>query len=168
MVHFTSTIIFVFLCKVLPHPANVTPILSIGLFSFLLFKSNKTGPAAFLAAMFLSDIYLGLYASIVFNYVAFFVVTLVGRRIVGLGTGLFYSVVASLIFFVVSNFGVFLLSGMYHASMDGLVQCYLNAIPFFTRTLSSTVLTSLLLSFIYFPPFPFLKWVKNTRSLLGQ
>jgi len=166
MVHFAFTIILVFLCKVLPHPANVTPIISIGLFSCLFFKNNKIGPAVFLCAMLISDIYLGLYASIVFNYVALFAVTLVGRFIVGLGTGLFYSVVASFIFFIISNFGVFLMGGMYHASMSGLIQCYLNAIPFFIRTLSSTLLTSLLLSFIYFPPYPFRTWVQKKRSLL--
>ena len=41
-------------------------------------------------------------------------------------------------FFVISNFMVWLNSGMYQHTLDGLLICYTNAIPFYGNTLIST------------------------------
>ena len=46
------------------------------------------------------------------------------------------TVSASLIFFVVSNFGVWAMPEMYDRSLAGLATCYLQAIPFFQNTLA--------------------------------
>jgi len=42
---------------------------------------------------------------------------------------------ASLLFFIVTNFGVWALGSMYPKTTEGLVACYLAAIPFFGSTL---------------------------------
>ena len=51
--------------------------------------------------------------------------------------------IASLIFFLTSNFGVWLLSNWYPKSFAGLVMCYEAALPFFRNTLLSTLLFGL-------------------------
>lgn len=45
------------------------------------------------------------------------------------------TILASTIFFIVTNFGVWLVGGLYPASVQGLALCYINAIPFARNTL---------------------------------
>tara|TARA_A100001011_G_scaffold400548_1_gene516128 strand:+ start:5644 stop:5877 length:234 start_codon:yes stop_codon:yes gene_type:complete len=52
--------------------------------------------------------------------------------------------IASLIFFLTSNFGVWLLSSWYPKSFAGLIMSYEAALPFFRNTLLSTLLFGLL------------------------
>ena len=44
----------------------------------------------------------------------------------------------SLIFFIITNFSVWLGGKLYPLNIDGLIQCYTMAIPFFHNTLIST------------------------------
>jgi hypothetical protein len=46
------------------------------------------------------------------------------------------SLLSSVIFYIVTNFGVWLTSGMYEMSVLGLIKCYVLAIPFFRNTLA--------------------------------
>jgi hypothetical protein len=41
---------------------------------------------------------------------------------------------SSLVFFIATNFAVWAFNGMYPMSFDGLVQCYVAALPFLDRT----------------------------------
>ena len=54
---------------------------------------------------------------------------------------------ASLIFFIFSNFGVWVL-GSYGYSYEGLITCYIAAIPFYTNTLLSTIIYSVIIETI--------------------
>jgi hypothetical protein len=49
-------------------------------------------------------------------------------------------VACSLIFFVVTNLGVWAFSGMYPVTFDGLVACYVAALPFLQQTVVSDLL----------------------------
>jgi hypothetical protein len=51
----------------------------------------------------------------------------------------------AVIFFVVSNFGVWLQSGMYPHTLAGLADCYTLALPFFRNTLTGDLVYSGLL-----------------------
>ena len=46
---------------------------------------------------------------------------------------------ASILFFVVTNFAVWL-SGYYGFTMEGLLACYIAAIPFFQNTIAGTLI----------------------------
>jgi hypothetical protein len=50
------------------------------------------------------------------------------------------SLAASCWFFLASNFGTWLWSGMYDMTLAGLVRCYVNAVPFFRETLAGDFL----------------------------
>ena len=56
---------------------------------------------------------------------------------------------ASLTFFVASNFGTWLTSGMYSHDIAGLIQCYVAALPFLRTTIVSDLLFSGLLLSAY-------------------
>lgn len=61
------------------------------------------------------------------------------RRIVG------SSLLASISFFVASNFGVWLAWNMYPKTLAGLTACYVAALPFFRNSVESELLWSTLL-----------------------
>ena len=44
------------------------------------------------------------------------------------------------IFYIISNFGVWITGTMYPMSVAGLVSCYIAGIPFFDESLISTIL----------------------------
>ena len=50
------------------------------------------------------------------------------------------SISSSLVFFVISNFGVFVTSSVYSKDLNGLLLCYTAAVPFFLGTLSSSII----------------------------
>ena len=57
------------------------------------------------------------------------------------------SLYSSIIFFIVSNFIVWIMPGGYPPTFAGFIQCYVMAIPFFGSTLVSTTLYSAILFF---------------------
>jgi len=61
------------------------------------------------------------------------------------------SVSASLIFFLVSNFGVWMQGLLYPKTLSGLAACYTMAIPFYQATfLSDLVFTGIFFTAMYF------------------
>lgn len=138
-------IILAVVARLIPHPANFTPIGGFALFAGAHF-SPRFAWAVPLVALFLSDLlFFGLYdpVSMAFTYSGFLAMTLIGHwiigdkpKLVGIAGGI---VSGSVAFFLLSNFGVFL-SGYYGLTFDGLVACYVASIPFFTNQLAGTAL----------------------------
>lgn len=120
--------------RLIPHPWNFTAIGAMALFGGAMFPSKKQSLILPMAALFISDLVLGLHSTMVFVYFAFLAIVLLGwalrenRSVVRVGT---FALVSSSIFFLVSNFGVWIMGGMYTPDFQGLVNCYVAAIPFF-------------------------------------
>jgi hypothetical protein len=99
-------------------------------------------------ALLLSDMILGLHDTMVYVYAGFALTVMIGfwlssrlnaRRIAAAAVG------SSVLFFIVTNFGAWLTSGLYPVTIDGLLQAYAAAIPFFQNSLlSNLVFTALL------------------------
>ncbi|OGK16643.1 hypothetical protein A2774_03255 [Candidatus Roizmanbacteria bacterium RIFCSPHIGHO2_01_FULL_39_12c] len=147
--------------RILPHPPNFTPIAGIALFS----GSYLAGISAFLlplSIMFVSDLYLGYHSTMLYVYGSFLLITLLGKYILAKKNNfsrLFIVVfISSLIFFLITNFGVWLSGGLYPRNLLGLEQSYIMAIPFFKNTL----LGDLFYTFCLFYGFRFITY------LLGQ
>lgn len=150
------------LSRLLPHIDNFTPIGAIALFGGTYIANKKLAFLIPLAAMFFSDLALqvvygnGIHSSILFVYGSFALITSLGfilRKRVQLQTIMVSSLLGSLIFFFVTNFGTWL-SGFYPYSLQGIVDCYIMAIPFFRGTLMGDLFFNLLL----FGTFSLLKW----------
>lgn len=122
---------------------NFSPVLAICLFSTFLFKDKSLALLAWMVPMLISDYILGWYPSAVFVYGSLALITFIGISMKSKKTNIvnvFLKVFsASVLFFVLSNFGVWLLSGMYKMTSSGLLDCYLAAVPFFRNTLTSTL-----------------------------
>ncbi len=61
---------------------------------------------------------------------------------------IFGVLLGSLIFFIISNLGVWL-GGSYGYSFSGLVSCYILALPFFSYTIISSLVFSVIIETIY-------------------
>jgi hypothetical protein len=133
--------------RLLPHPPNVTALTALALFGGACFADRRLAFAVPLLALTLSDAVLGLTGSwsemvvqahVEVQYLAFALVVALGlalgrRRSAGRVAG--YTLAGAIVFFVVSNFGVWLLQSMYPQTLEGLAACYVAAIPFFRNSL---------------------------------
>ena len=149
------------LFRIIPHAPNFTPMLTIALMSGLYMK-NKFSVLLPISIMLLSDIFIGSHITAVWVYFSLMSICLIGYLIKNSFSNIFlYSILSSILFFIVSNFGVWF-SGGYSYSLEGLIICYTMAIPFFKNTLISTVLFSMLFySLHYFLGLSQLKYQKN-------
>lgn len=129
--------------RFLPHPPNFSPVLGIALFSGSVFTNKRLAFIFPLAALFVSDLILGSYEGMSFVYLSYALIIAMGMfmksrqsiQLVVNGT------LASILFFTLSNLGVWFSAGLYEKSLAGLTQCFVMALPFFNNTLISTLFT---------------------------
>ena len=128
--------------RLIPHPPNFTPIIAVGVFSGFYFRNFLLGALIVILSMFIGDLFLGFHNTMFFTYISLAASVLIGFLIKHLKFKeiLLSGLSSSVLFFLVTNFGVWLLSTMYEKSLDGLLQSYVLAIPFFHNTLISTLL----------------------------
>ena len=124
------------LSRLVPHPMNFAPITAIALFGGVYFN-GKFSPILPLAALLLSDLFLGFYEGMVWVYGSFLLVVVIGLLIRKHKTASVVfgaTIVSSLLFFVITNFGVWLSGVFYTKDFTGLVECYTAAIPFYRNS----------------------------------
>ena len=119
------------LTRLVPHLPNFTPVTAIALFGGLYISNKILAYALPLTIMFISDIFLGFSSITLFVYFGFMLVTLIGT--LRKKPNILTIFVGSLSFFIVTNFGVWLLG--YPKTWTGLVECYTLALPFFRNSL---------------------------------
>ena len=137
--------------RILPHPPNFTPILAIGIFSGFYFKKFYLSFFILILSMFIGDIYLGFHNTMFFTYAALSIPVMMGLFINKLKiTSIFSSsLLSSICFFLITNFGAWITLDMYEKNLSGLINSYILAIPFFHNTLISTFLFLFLFKFLF-------------------
>ena len=125
-------IIIAVFSRLIPHPPNFTPITAIALFSIINFKNKYLALSIPIICLFLSDLIIGLSLINLFVYLSFIVIS---------GVGYFFGKIniksvltSSLIFFFVTNFGVWLIG--YPNTIEGFIACFVAALPFFGWTIA--------------------------------
>jgi Family of unknown function (DUF6580) len=134
--------------RLVPHPPNFSPIGAMALFSGAYLGRRPLAFVAPLGAMLLSDTGLGFYSGIWITYLAVAAIVMVGWFALGRVSVLRVggaAIASSVIFFLVSNFGTWALSGMYPHGLAGLSACYVAAIPFFQNTVAGDLFYATLL-----------------------
>ena len=125
--------------RIVPHLPNFAPIGALALFG-VVYLSKKTALILPIAAMIISDIFIGYYemSLMIFVYGSFLLCVLLGfwikkhkkwQNILG------GSLLCSLTFFFITNFAVWAFTPWYAKTFSGIIQCYLMALPFFKNTL---------------------------------
>jgi hypothetical protein len=129
--------------SLIPHPPNFTPLAAIALFAGAEMADRRMAFVVTLGALLLRDAILGfhllmpvVYACYAFN--------------VGLGFWLSTNqkpwrvvsatLLGSTVFFLVTNFAVWIVLPAYPHTAEGLLRCYVAGIPYFRNTLASDLI----------------------------
>ncbi len=159
------------LSRLLPHPPNFTPVGAMGLFGAAYFSRRYLALLVPFAAMWLSDLLLNnaVYAQLYpgyyngfswfgngWTYAAFGLIVLLGFAVlkkVGLPQLLGASLAASVLFFLLTNFGSWLADPAYPKNAQGLLAAYAMGLPFFWNTLAGDL-------FFTFTLFGIFEWAQ--------
>ncbi|RAJ06672.1 hypothetical protein LX64_01799 [Chitinophaga skermanii] len=139
---------------------NFTAIGACALFGGVVLKDKKYAYLLPLAALFLSDLFLQLFTTIkgfygwsmLFNYGAFMLTTFIGTRLkhASMGRIMVASVGTGLLYFLISNFGVWALQDMYPKTFVGLMHCYVSAMPFYQHDVFGSFFLNTILSNVFY------------------
>jgi len=142
----TLMILIAALSRILPHPYNFTPLVAMALFSGATFDKKWMAYIMPLFAYLLSDVVMSLMGSRGFYGISQFFVYGGMLLVTALGTTLRqpkairvlgYSLTGSAIFWIISNFGVWIASGIpgsiEHEPGLTLGMTYLRALPFYNE-----------------------------------
>ena len=137
-------LIIVSLSRLIPHPPNFTPLLSVSIFLPFLLTDKRIILIFPLAVLMITDFVIGSYKLMFWVYGSIFLISSLSlyfytssfKRLI------FFSVITPFLFFIITNFGVWLGSTFYTQDFSGLLLCYFMAIPFLAVNLISTILFS--------------------------
>ena len=139
--HFHDYPLIAPLVKFLPHIPNFAPIAAMALFGGT-YLNKKYALIIPIVAMLIADYFIGFYSPYIMTsvYGSFILIGLIGiwlrnhktlPNIVG-GT-----LSGSIIFFLITNFAVWAVPrSFYPHTIQGLIDCYIMALPFFRNTIA--------------------------------
>jgi len=156
-------IFFAAVLRLLPHPPNFAPIAAMALFGGF-YLNKKYALIVPLIALSASDLFLGLHNTMVFVYGSFLLTGAIGILFKKYGKIQYIFAAAlcsSILFFLITNFGVWLMWNFYPKNFLGLIECYTAAIPFFRNT----VLGDLFYTTLFFGSFEFAKTLVARYSI---
>ena len=154
-----SIIIFLTLSasRFIPHPPNFTSLLALSFYVPALLGLRYL--PILIISFAITDFFIGFHNTMFFTWGSVILIALISNYFkISIFKRIFGSLLGALIFFVVTNFGVWSL-GSYGYSVEGLINCYFLAIPFFAYSAISTFMFSVIIETLY--KFKFLKFVIN-------
>lgn len=135
-------IIFAVILRLIPHPANVTPIAAMALFGGV-YLNKKYALIVPILVLFISDLFLGFHAGIGLVYIGFFLTGVIGlsiakhKNVINVVSA---TLLSSVLFFLLTNFNYWYAASLYPKTLEGLALSYLNALPFFRNSLIGDLL----------------------------
>ena len=134
--------------RFIPHPPNFTSLIALS-FYIPIFLGIRFIPAL-LVCFVITDIIIGFHALTLFTWGSVVLIGLIPKIFnQSITYRIFGCIVGAFIFFLITNFGVWLI-GSYGYSLNGLISCYILALPFFGNTLIATIIYSFLIEAVYF------------------
>lgn len=133
---------FGIIMRLVPHPANVTPLTAIALVSGMYFR-GKWAVLLPVLSMVVSDVFIGWHTLVLFTWGSFAAAVVIGmllRRSSALGKIIGGALAGSTFFFLVTNWAVWAFTPMYAKTIGGLLASYGMGLPFFRNMLLGDVL----------------------------
>ncbi len=133
-----GVIMFAAVMRLVPHWPNFTPLAAIALFGGAHLGKRSLAFFIPLAALLISDLVIGFHGFMIPVYFSFALVVLLGRglknnlRMASVGAG---ALASATLFFLITNFAVWLTTPYYGPGFAGLMACYTAALPFFHTSL---------------------------------
>jgi hypothetical protein len=118
--------------RLIPHPWNFTAVGAMALFSGARMPNKWMAFVAPLLSLLWTDAVIGFHSTAIYVYAAVALITIIGffsqnnYTKVAIGT-----LLGSVLFFLITNFGVWAAQDLYPMTLKGLSRCYAMAIPFF-------------------------------------
>jgi hypothetical protein len=143
-------IVLAALTRLVPHPVNFAPITALALFSAIRYRGRGMALLAPLVALLVSDLARevlyryglanewGLYRGMWTVYGTTALIAILGRLARGTRSPAVIAgmtLVGSCLFFLLTNFAVWAGGTMYPQTAEGLMACYVAAIPYFGNAL---------------------------------
>ena len=126
--------------RFVPHPPNFTSLLALSFYVPAL-MGVKFLPALILSFV-ITDFFIGFHSSVLFTWGSVVLIGLISKFfLINAFTRLSGALLGAIIFYVITNFGVWSL-GSYGYTLEGFLLCYTLAIPFFAYSLISTIIFS--------------------------
>lgn len=138
--------------RFIPHPPNFAPVAAMALFGGAYFTKKWAAFLVPVSAMFITDLFLGFHETMWAVYLSFALIVVIGMTMIKqkkIGFIFFASVISSVSFFIITNFGTWLSTSYYEKTVTGLIACYIAAIPFFHQTLLSDLFFVVILFGMY-------------------
>ena len=133
--------------RFIPHPPNFTSLIALSFYIPAVFGLRYI-PVVVIALLF-TDLIIGFHSTMMFTSGSIVLIGLISKYFnKSILFRIFGSLTGALIFFLISNFGVWL-GGSYGYSLLGIITCYYLAIPFFGYTIISTLIFSVLIETVY-------------------
>lgn len=122
--------------RLLPHWPNVTALGALTILAPRWFRNNKLILIIPLVALLVSDAIIGFHSTMIYTYLSVFLVSWISlkapmNRWNKTADMIFSGFAASVLFYVITNFGAWLALELYSKSIAGLLLSYWNALPFF-------------------------------------
>ena len=130
--------------RLLPHPPNFTPLGAIAIFAGVHLGRKMWAYLIPALILLLTDLVAGpvFYEGFLWVYLAYIPLVLIGRGIstnrnpISIGFG---ALSGAIIFFLISNFGVWVHSALYPKTLEGLGACYAMGLPFLRNDILGTI-----------------------------
>src|SRR5579864_1923578 len=143
-----SMVILAAALRIAPHPWNFTPVGAMALFSGAVLKDRRLAFLFPMLALFAGDVFIGFHKLMPVVYASFLLSVAIGfwlrdrRTIARIGLA---TVVGAVQFFIIVDLGVWAFMSTYPHTWQGLLVCYVAAIPFLWNMLASDALYAALL-----------------------
>ena len=126
--------------RFIPHPPNFTSLIALSFYIPALLGVRFL--PALLLCFGITDLIIGFHGTILFTWGSVILIGLCSKFFLSnTYTRISGALLSAIIFYLVTNFGVWSL-GSYGYNVEGLLLCYTLAIPFFTNSLVSTLIFS--------------------------
>tara|TARA_S200000501_G_C20857364_1_gene758259 strand:+ start:640 stop:1128 length:489 start_codon:yes stop_codon:yes gene_type:complete len=133
--------------RFIPHPPNFTSLLALSFYVPALLGIRYL--PALVISFFITDLFIGFHTLTLFTWGSVVVIGLGSKYFISsVLTRISGALLGACLFFIITNFGVWSL-GSYGYTAEGLLMCYIMAIPFFVYNLISTFIFSGVIEFIY-------------------
>lgn len=132
--------------RFIPHPPNFTSVIALSFYVPAILGLSYI-PAVILSFA-ITDIVIGYHTGTFFTWGSVFLIGMIAqsfsKTLISRLSGAF---IGAIIFFLVTNFGVWA-SGMYGYTLSGFIDCYFLAIPFFAYNAISTLMFSIIIEIL--------------------
>jgi hypothetical protein len=151
---FISCVGIVLLFRIIPHPPNFTPVIVLSLYLPFIFGIWSI-PFCILGFA-ITDYFIGFHSLMFWTWGALAFTGYTSKFCNKIYSRIVLSFIGTITFFVISNFGVWISGTLYEISVQGLLNCYIMAIPFFTNTLLSTIFFAVIFELFILSKFYYL------------